>query len=677
MDIKVTFDNITVKEDKIDTVVKILMLKGEKGDQGDGENNVIEEVQVNGTALPVSNKAVNVPVPTVDNALNSTSENPVQNKVIYNALGNKVDTTELENYYEINQVDDLLNNKADISLLSTKANISDIQTNYETIANHNNDISRLTAQISSLANGSPLVASSTSEMTNTDKVYVNTSDGKWYYYDESNWVEGGTYQSTGIADKSIDVLMLNDPLQSNFNKDYIKIVPENAWDVYYYVNNNAVAQNNGNGGYSSYLVNLEKGKTYLFSGFNRYSANGLIIVNSSSQVVYSSLTNSSIVEGTSLIFHVNDTGMRAYISRTNGNNYPWEYQQTMLCELTDVYNNIKIKTSLEISSTLENYYIRGDRISINGFLSYLGGNNYNINVYRISKGLTYKITSGDLWYIPAYVITDLSYMIKENSYTEYKANLTPVSYTFTAEFDGYVFLPNINTSNQLIGEIEIVYNTIEVKNISDNLYGKKVLWNGDSICYGAGNGGVSYCDMIANTYNMNSTKYAVSGRCIAKEDGETSILETISSMDNTADYVIFEGGWNDMWRVALGTISEGYNDTLDEYTWSGALESLIKQSKIKWPTAKIGFILAHGKANNESEITRQNTYWDRAIEVFNKWHLPYIDLRHNGLVAFNDTLLDMFFQISSTTSHGDGTHPNALGYRTFYNTPIANWMNSL
>ena len=139
MDIKVTFDNITVKEDKIDTVVKILMLKGEKGDQGDGENNVIEEVQVNGTALPVSNKAVNVPVPTVDSALNSTSENPVQNKVIYNALNDKVDNSDLNNYYQISEVDDLLDGKADASdlddyytktvtdgLLNNKSNATDV-----------------------------------------------------------------------------------------------------------------------------------------------------------------------------------------------------------------------------------------------------------------------------------------------------------------------------------------------------------------------------------------------------------------------------------------------------------------------------------------------------------------------------------------------------------------------
>lgn len=120
MNIKVDFDNIVVKEDRNDFNVKILMLKGEKGDQGDGEPNVIETIQVNGTALPVSNKTVNVSVPTVDNAISSSSTNPVQNSAIYNALNNKVDTSALNNYYEVSEVDNLLNDKANILIVDKK-----------------------------------------------------------------------------------------------------------------------------------------------------------------------------------------------------------------------------------------------------------------------------------------------------------------------------------------------------------------------------------------------------------------------------------------------------------------------------------------------------------------------------------------------------------------------------
>lgn len=204
MNIKVDFDNIVVKEDKNDFNVKVLMLKGEKGDAGSGEENVIEEVQVNGTALTVTNKAVNVPVPIVDSTLSSSSTNPVQNKIIYTALSNKADTSALNNYYLKSETDNLLDDKLDNSALDDYYTKQQSDSKYETIASHNADINSLNSQISGLASGSPLVASSTSEMTDTTRVYVNTSDGYWYYYNGESWEQGGIYQSSENIDELIE-----------------------------------------------------------------------------------------------------------------------------------------------------------------------------------------------------------------------------------------------------------------------------------------------------------------------------------------------------------------------------------------------------------------------------------------------------------------------------------------
>ena len=49
--------------------------------------------------------------------------------------------------------------------------------------------------VDSLASGSPLVASSVSGMTDTSRVYVNTSNGHWYWYNGSSWQDGGVYQA--------------------------------------------------------------------------------------------------------------------------------------------------------------------------------------------------------------------------------------------------------------------------------------------------------------------------------------------------------------------------------------------------------------------------------------------------------------------------------------------------
>lgn len=51
--------------------------------------------------------------------------------------------------------------------------------------------------------GTPLVASSVSGMTDTTRNYINTTDGHWYYYDGTEWKDGGIYQAIGISENSI------------------------------------------------------------------------------------------------------------------------------------------------------------------------------------------------------------------------------------------------------------------------------------------------------------------------------------------------------------------------------------------------------------------------------------------------------------------------------------------
>ena len=47
--------------------------------------------------------------------------------------------------------------------------------------------------IQRVASGAPIVVSSASAMTDTDQIYVLSTNGEWYYYDGSAWVAGGEY----------------------------------------------------------------------------------------------------------------------------------------------------------------------------------------------------------------------------------------------------------------------------------------------------------------------------------------------------------------------------------------------------------------------------------------------------------------------------------------------------
>ena len=144
-------------------IVKTLMLKGEKGDPGDLDSTAI-----------VDNLTTN----RADKVLSAK-----QGKV----LKDLVDANKIVSDHGIINLN---------SALDLKANTADVASEYATKESVNDNISSLDAKVNSLASGSPLVASSTSDMTDTTRVYVNTTDGHWYWYNGTDWQDGGAYQST-------------------------------------------------------------------------------------------------------------------------------------------------------------------------------------------------------------------------------------------------------------------------------------------------------------------------------------------------------------------------------------------------------------------------------------------------------------------------------------------------
>ena len=80
----------------------------------------------------------------------------------------------------------------------------------------------VTSQLSNLTSATPLAASSTAGMTDTTRIYVNTTDGHWYWYNGTTWVDGGTYQATVDSD---DVAELK-RVQANVVDDIIDYVDD-------------------------------------------------------------------------------------------------------------------------------------------------------------------------------------------------------------------------------------------------------------------------------------------------------------------------------------------------------------------------------------------------------------------------------------------------------------------
>lgn len=94
----------------------------------------------------------------------------------------------------------------------TPVSASNLQHVENGIVSAHNDIATLTANVNSLSEryGTPLVAHTASEMTDTTKIYVYVGSetgyttGNWYYYDGDSWESGGAYNSTAVnTDKTL------------------------------------------------------------------------------------------------------------------------------------------------------------------------------------------------------------------------------------------------------------------------------------------------------------------------------------------------------------------------------------------------------------------------------------------------------------------------------------------
>ena len=149
----------------------------------------------------------NTVIPAIDNNAEALEE--VQN--LFTELQNYVN-----NYFDNLDIQQEINQKLDE--MAEDGTLSSLIENYidpfltnmnQTLINQNNNIqtmnnnlnNRLTIQdnkINNLVNNPPSVVSSVNDMTDTSKIYVLSNNGYWYYYNGTEWAQGGVYQATQV-----------------------------------------------------------------------------------------------------------------------------------------------------------------------------------------------------------------------------------------------------------------------------------------------------------------------------------------------------------------------------------------------------------------------------------------------------------------------------------------------
>lgn len=209
-----------------------------------------------------------------------------------------------------------------------------------------------------------------------------------------------------------------------------------------------------------------------------------------------------------------------------------------------------------------------------------------------------------------------------------------------------------------------------------SLFGKRLVVCGDSVAYGAQ--GNPFGFTIAQKQNLSYENHAESGATISTYTPYKYIAGQVANLTGNYDLIICDGGYNDKaHQVALGELTTGFSAELDETTFLGAAESLCKSLITKYPNAKKLFVLIHKVASSSYVIDAgQQTYFNALITAFQKWNIPYIDLREYPLCAYNETYASTYFNPTDFASNG-GVHPNNAGYALGYIDQITAKMESI
>ena len=140
----------------------------------------------------------------------------------------------------------------------TEEDITSIENDLKPIIT--SDISdEVTSQLGSIVSATPLGASSMSDMTDTSRIYVLETDGHWYWYNGTEWRDGGLYQSDTNYDEIMNSLEDNEIwINTLLGKEVIKNPSDFVNQNYYNSIPSAESPNNRSIYFDKDLIDLSK-----------------------------------------------------------------------------------------------------------------------------------------------------------------------------------------------------------------------------------------------------------------------------------------------------------------------------------------------------------------------------------------------------------------------------------
>lgn len=201
--------------------------------------------------------------------------------------------------------------------------------------------------------------------------------------------------------------------------------------------------------------------------------------------------------------------------------------------------------------------------------------------------------------------------------------------------------------------------------------GKTIVGFGDSVFAGWGwKEGTGIIQPLKEKYpDATWINKAESGAnmAVTSSPAHTPIVNQITTYTGAADAIIFDGGVNDINNsIPIGSIESGYDASYNTGTFCGAMESALQYIMDRYPLAVKLYIIPHSFAKDNSYV---DSIYSKAIEICEKWNMPYLDMRVYSQTAMTSANKDKY-TYNPNSKKGDGVHPNETWYRTFYSPVV-------
>lgn len=590
------------------------------------------------------------------------------------------------------------------------------------------DLKVLENQIKSVASGSPKghyeTATALKSANPETGVYIVTANGHIYSWTKDQTgdpIDLGVYQATGIADESVkrSSTTFFEKTENVFDYENADIVKAAIYADGGF-NNSATSKSlivpiEAN---TNYVVKMEKvGKRLVIADSTNYPSIGSTVnilsgnVNVDNTDIVKKITTSSSANYL-IVFFSNTT------SESTNNGYTEE----------EILKSITIKKDIDTSNgvpalVLDQNNIKDNSISARKIDKNLSSQLYNYEkspqYYGFNNSILFKCftggisgTDGSLSFNKKRVITDFitpaknKIVIVNKSNGVYKCRIAQYDSTGTflsvssySSDEKTVINLNSNTAKILMNVmyvtntdrymsdvLEDIENNImicegEYKNPSvSKFYGKKILFDGDSITYGITSGSNRaenpYPKLVGEKLNCEVTNIAVAGARYTKRSSSTIDLSTrAETFDYSGyDYYMLSAGTND-WTDG---IEFGSLDSTDKTTLYGALNYIIGRIYEDNPNAVIGVMTPIARfrrldtyANCLHDIEINNhTLLDitnAIIEYCNYYSIPVANM------SFNSPLNE--WNKDNTAITTDKLHLQQEGYNIMANK-VAGWLEA-